>query len=107
VREGDRNIFIGECKIWGGQKAATDAIDQLLGYMVWRDGKAALIVFIRQKNATQAIERLHQAVAEHPRRVLTKPGGDPATRVDYVMTATDDEERRINVAVIPVALSAT
>jgi len=33
----DRNAFIGECKFWRGPKSFRDAIDQLLGYLVWRD----------------------------------------------------------------------
>lgn len=47
IREGDRNAFIAECKIWRGSKGVADALDQLLGYLVWRDSKAALLVFIK------------------------------------------------------------
>ena len=39
LREGDRNVFIAECKFWKGPKAFGEAIDQLLGYATWRDGK--------------------------------------------------------------------
>lgn len=37
IRSGDRNIFIAECKFWGGPKVLSDAIDQLLSYSSWRD----------------------------------------------------------------------
>ena len=37
VREDNANLFIAECKIWHGQKQFTDAIDQLFGYVTWRD----------------------------------------------------------------------
>lgn len=47
LREGDRNVFIGECKFWKGPKAFGEAIDQLLGYATWRDGKTAILVFNR------------------------------------------------------------
>jgi hypothetical protein len=43
IRAGDRNVFIGECKIWKGPKELLKAIDQLLSYLTWRDTKAALI----------------------------------------------------------------
>jgi hypothetical protein len=33
VRSGDRNIFIAECKFWGGPTKLTDRIEQLLGYL--------------------------------------------------------------------------
>ena len=45
IEQDDRAAFVGECKNWNGETGATKAIDQLLGYLTWRDGKAALIVF--------------------------------------------------------------
>ena len=36
VREGDRNVFIGECKFWAGPKVLTETIDQVLRYASWR-----------------------------------------------------------------------
>lgn len=104
IREGDRNAFVGECKFWGGAKAAARALDQLLGYLVWRDSKAALVVFIKAKRAQEAIASLHEAVAGHPATRLTKPASDPSQRVDYILSA-DDEGRRVQLAVIPVVLT--
>jgi hypothetical protein len=49
IRVEDRNIFIAECKIWRGPKYLTEAIDQLLSYLTWRDTKTAIIVFNRNK----------------------------------------------------------
>jgi hypothetical protein len=39
VRVDDRNVFIGECKWWGGPKAFAEAMQQLYGYSTWRDTK--------------------------------------------------------------------
>ncbi|MBC7271557.1 MAG: hypothetical protein H5T76_23080 [Streptomyces sp.] len=103
VRSADRNAFIGECKIWSGPKAAGDAIDQLLGYLVWRDSKAALIMFIKTADPAATVDKLHRAIEDHPRHVLTKPSSDTSRQVDYILTA-DDEGRRISLAVIPVIL---
>ena len=50
IRSGDKNIFIAECKFWGGQKMLTETIDQLLGYLTWRDSKAAILIFNRNKD---------------------------------------------------------
>lgn len=105
VRHDNRNVFIGECKIWHGAQAASEALDQLLGYLVWRDSKSALVMFIKNRTPAETIRRLHQAVEAHPKYVLTKPGGDPARRIDYVLTA-DDEGRRVSLAVLPVVLEA-
>lgn len=105
IREGGRNAFIAECKVWGGASRATAALDQLLSYLVWRDTKAALIVFIKNTKPSDIIDRLHQAVREHPRHLLTVGASDAGRRADYVFAA-EDGERRIELAVIPVVLPA-
>ena len=43
IRSGDRNIFIAERKFWNGPAKPTKTIDQLLGYLSWRDSKAAIL----------------------------------------------------------------
>ena len=103
IRENGRNVFIAECKVWGGAARATDALDQLLSYLVWRDSKAALIVFIKNVKSTDIITRLHEAVRAHPRHLLTVGSNEAERRGDYVFSAADDE-RRIELAVIPVVL---
>jgi hypothetical protein len=105
IREDGRNAFIAECKVWGGASRATAALDQLLSYLVWRDTKAALIVFIKNTKPSDIIGRLHQAVREHPRHLLTVDATDAERRADYVFSA-DDGDRRIELAVIPVVLPA-
>lgn len=105
IRHGDRNAFIAECKIWHGPKGVADAVNQLLGYLVWRDSKAALVMFIKTKDPAATIDRLHAAVEAHPSYVLTKEARDPGSRVDYIITA-DDEGRRVALAVLPVVIRA-
>lgn len=103
IRHADRNAFIAECKIWHGPKGVAEALDQLLGYLVWRDSKAALVMFITTKDPAATIEKLHSAVEAHPRHALTKDATDPGSRVDYIITA-DDEGRRVSLAVFPVII---
>jgi hypothetical protein len=99
----DRNAFIGECKIWNGQKKFTDAIDQLLGYTVWRDTKAALIVFIKGGDATRTITKAEEALRTHECFVEAgSPSEDTATRSNYRMHHVDDPDRIIQVALLPV-----
>lgn len=103
IREGDRNAFIAECKIWTGPKAVAEAIEQLLSYLVWRDSKAALVYFIRTADPQATTEKLIAAVEAHPKHVLTIKA-DPAACVYEYVFAADDEGRRISLAVIPVVL---
>ncbi|MGL5827777.1 MAG: hypothetical protein ACRCYU_23665 [Nocardioides sp.] len=105
IRHGDRNAFIAECKIWRGAKSVANALDQLLRYLVWRDSKAALIIFIETKNPAKTVENLHAAIEEHPAHTLTKGATNPSKRADYIVTA-DDEGRRVSLAVVPVVIQA-
>ncbi|BBX53433.1 hypothetical protein GCM10009645_40140 [Mycolicibacterium poriferae] len=66
IRVDDRNIFIGECKVWSGPRTMDSALDQLFRYLVWRDTKAAILLFIRSKNVSAVIDKAIQKVREHP-----------------------------------------
>ena len=103
----DRNAFIGECKVWRGAGGLTDAIDQLLGYTVWRDTKAALILFIKTGEPTSIIKKCIGAITAHPAFVSAKPSTDLTARSDYLMHSTIDNERMIQVAFLPVIIQRT
>lgn len=104
IRHQDRNAFIGECKFWHGQKKFSEAIDQLLGYTVWRDTKAAIILFITRRNATAAIDSAGECLKGHSQcRQATVPA-DPARRRDYVFVSPHDDQRAISIALLPVVV---
>jgi len=63
------SVFVAECKIWKGQKAFSDAIDQLLGYLTWREQHAAIILFVRNKTITDVLNSIENV--NHAR--LTSP----------------------------------
>ena len=65
IREGDRNVFIAECKIWKGEAELLKAIDQILGYLHWRDTKAALLVFNRNKAFSDILAKVPSAIQHH------------------------------------------
>jgi hypothetical protein len=45
-------VFIAECKFWSGPSDYLKAIDQLLGYLTWRDTKTSLIIFTKKIKLT-------------------------------------------------------
>lgn len=94
------NAFIAECKVWRGQKQFAEAIDQLLSYTVWRDSKAALILFIRSEGATEVIQKAQAALAAHPRRTLVRQSSD-TDLTHYMMKSSTDEAKLVDVAFIP------
>jgi hypothetical protein len=55
IRDGDRNVFIGECKWWSGPKAVTEALAQLFSYTTWRDTRLALLFFVGTKDPSPTL----------------------------------------------------
>jgi hypothetical protein len=99
LRDGDRNVFIAECKYWTGQKSLTDAIDQLFRYLTWRDSKAAVLVFNRNKNFTRIIGEAEKALKGH--RQYGKPIAiTRETSFRARMIRPDDKNREIDLVVM-------
>jgi hypothetical protein len=107
VRHQGRNAFIGECKFWHGPTRFGEAIDQLLGYTVWRDTKAAIILFITNRNATAVIDRAGGCLVGHPTCRQAPVSPDPYRRRDYRFASPTDDQRMISLALLPVVVPAT
>lgn len=104
VREEDRNVFIGECKFYQGPASVSRAVDQLLSYLVWRDTKAALLLFVQRGNFTAAVTKAVDAIAGHAQCARQLPSSEPTRRNDFVFTRTDDPNRSIHLALLPFHL---
>lgn len=104
VRERDRNVFIGECKIWSGQKAFSAAIDQLAGYLSWRDVKAALLLFVREGNMTEITEKCIAAIQCHEMFKRTVNLGGPGERSEFILRSASDAHQEIKFAFLPFML---
>ncbi len=94
IRVENRNIFIAECKFWEGSKKFGDAIDQLLGYLTWRDCRCALLVFNRNKDTAGVAQKMHQVMQERPehRKTVTH---DPNGNSRYILVKTEEPGREI------------
>lgn len=99
IRVDGRNVFIGECKFWGGPKKLTETIDQLLSYSSWRDTKTAVIIFNKRKNFTAVVQAIPAVVESHPnfKRHLGRP---TETNFRYVMSHRDDPNRELTLTVL-------
>ena len=65
IRHEKQNIFIAECKFWKGIKIFYDTIDQLLGYLTWRDSKAAIVCFVKNKELDPVLKTIEQEIVKH------------------------------------------
>ena len=99
IEDDTRAAFVAECKIWKGQKELSQAIDQLLGYLTWRDRKAAIVVFNKHNAKFSGILESVPGVFEaHPRfkrsRVVEGSG-----EWQFDLTSREDEGRQVTVHV--------
>lgn len=60
------NILVSECKFYGGEKLYHETIDQLLGYLSWRQNFGIMISFCKQKNFTKVLEDAEVIIKKHP-----------------------------------------
>ena len=94
IRVQGRNIFVAECKFWDGEKAFAETIDQILGYLSWRDTKAAIILFNRNKNFSEVLAKLQGAAKAHP-HCKRGPTVSGETRFQYVFKNPTDQNREL------------
>jgi hypothetical protein len=99
IRVDGKNIFIAECKFWRGERQFTETVNQILSYLSWRDTKAAIILFNRNKGFTQVLEKIREAMASHPHR-KHGPTVESETRFRYVFGNPSDQNREIILSVI-------
>jgi hypothetical protein len=99
IRAGNRNIFIGECKVWDGPGAMDEALGQIFSYLVWRDTKAAILLFIRNKDVTAVINKAVDKIETHP-NFKRRRTAHTDEQLDFVMHAQDDAAR---LALLPFA----
>lgn len=72
IRHEGKNIFIAECKFWRGKKEFLEAIDQLLGYISWRDTKTAIILFNENKDISNVLKQIPEIIKEHSNYVKSE-----------------------------------
>ena len=65
IRRDNVNLFVAECKFWRGPKHFLEAIDQLLGYVTWRDTRLALVIFNRGGNLSNILNKIPDLVRSH------------------------------------------
>ena len=106
LRYQNSNVFIAECKFWKGKKAFLQTIDQLLGYLTWRDSKAAVVIFSRNKDFSSVIETVESKIAEHPNFIAFESKEDE-TWLNYQFHIDDDRNREIKLAVLLFHIPST
>ena len=96
IRVDNKNVFIAECKFWRGVKSFSKAVDQLLGYLSWRDSKCALLILNQTKDSSAVRQKMHELMtgrAEHRKTTSYDPSDDAR----YVLVKPGDPGREIQI----------
>lgn len=99
IEDSERAAFVAECKVWRGSKEFATACDQLLGYLTWRDCKAALLVF-NKHNAkfSEVLEKIPEALKIHP-CYLKDMGYRLPGEWRFLFRSKEDEARLVTIHV--------
>ncbi|WP_342291648.1 hypothetical protein WKW75_31990 [Bradyrhizobium ottawaense] len=99
VRSGGHNLFIAECKFWGGEKTLLATTTQLFRYVTWRDTKTAIIMFVKRKSFEGIIDEAQQFMKKHPLYV-SGPVAEGKTRFRYIFKHPADANQRVTVTLM-------
>jgi len=96
IQDQDKSAFVGECKVWKGSKSLQEAIDQLLGYLTWRDCKAAIILFNKHNRGLTSIqEAVSDTFRHHPRHMKHDTVSETG-EWRFVLRSHEDDARLIH-----------
>lgn len=98
LRHENSNVFVAELKYWHGKKAYLETITQLLSYLTWRDSKAAVVMFVSNKEFSTVLETIRDATSEHPNHLGFVKEVEEGW-YQYRFHINDDPNREVHVAV--------
>ena len=105
IRVEGKNIFIAECKFWRGPASLREALDQLLGYVSWRDTKTALLIFNREKSFSSVFDKIPEAIKAHP-NFKREVSYDSETGFRYIFHHRDDKNKELILTVLAFEVPA-
>lgn len=99
MRHDKHNIFVAECKFWRGRQQHLATIDQLLGYLTWRDSKTAILYFVDNREITASLRSIQKHTSEHGCFVCAKRSGEES-RFNYTFHLPGDTERHLALTIL-------
>jgi hypothetical protein len=59
------NLFVAECKFWGGEKMYQETVEQLFRYLTWRETIGVILCFVKEKDFTSIISKAKESTQSH------------------------------------------
>ncbi len=100
-----RAAFIAECKFWSGPSSFSPIIDQLLGYLTWRDTKTAILLFVRNKDFSSVTSQITSLTQSHSNHVRFLGEKHPA-EFRFLLRSRDSSNEFLTLAVMCFHLPA-
>ncbi|MDR3007449.1 MAG: hypothetical protein LBV59_05910 [Sphingobacterium sp.] len=94
-------LLVAECKLWNGQIYLSQAIDQLFErYVLWRDGKAALLIFnTKVAGFTKVIETAVETLKTH-RLCISFEGQRKETSFSFTFCNIKDNKKLVKLELL-------
>ena len=98
--EDSTNLFVAECKVWHGKSELLKAISQLFDrYLTWRDSKAAVILFVQNKEFSNVLETIKDSIPQHD--YFIKYSGDRGeSSFSYIFHLPKDSKKQVQLEII-------
>lgn len=94
------NLFVAECKFWHGASEFLKAISQLFDrYLTWRDSKAALMLFVANKDFSGVIKTIKEEVSNHP-YYIKSIGTRGETSFSFHFHLPQDKDKIVHLEII-------
>lgn len=90
----------------GGASQIQSSIDQLLGYLTWRQSKAALILFVRSKNIDNVLVEISKQVKAHSYYVRENSIQSKG-QLQYILHLESGKDNEIDLSVLVFHLPKT
>ena len=89
------NIFVAECKLWHGASEFQSGISQLFDrYLTWRDSKAALLLFVQNKDFSNVLQTIKNEAKKHP-YFLKENGTKGVSSFSYIFRLPQDPNKEV------------
>lgn len=89
------NLFVAECKFWHGASEFLAAISQLFDrYLTWRDSKASLLLFVKNKDFSSVIATIKKEAKEH-RLFIRESGEHGESSFSFIFCLPQDKDKHV------------
>lgn len=89
--------FVAECKNWAGESVFHKTIDQLLGYLTWRDCKTSIVIFNKKNKDFSSVRlKMAECIKTHPNYVRDLPSNIEG-EWSAIFKSKDDDGQHIRI----------